>query len=94
MGRTDAQGRYTLIYPGSVEGAVIGEHQVTITTFVGENPDDEPPTERVAEKIPAIYNVKTTLTQKVEKGSNTIDFPLESKGEIIQPDQGETRTGG
>jgi hypothetical protein len=82
---TDSSGQYSLRYTREVEGAEIGEHRVRITTFSAGDPDAEPPKPRVPEKLPARYNAKTELTAKVERGSNTHDFPLESKGKIQQP---------
>jgi hypothetical protein len=87
FGMTDAQGNYKLTYTRDVEGAIIGEHTVNISTYVEADPDREPPVTAVPEKVPARYNVKTELKKTVEDGSNTIDFPLEGKGEIISPEQ-------
>jgi hypothetical protein len=84
-GITDATGKYTLRYTREIEGAEIGEHRVRITTFSGGDPDAEPPKPTVREKLPAKYNAKTELTRKVESGMNTLDFPLESAGKVIQP---------
>jgi hypothetical protein len=87
MGLTDEQGRYTLRFSRDVEGAMIGDHKITISTYAPANPDAEPPTPEVPEKVPAKYNVKTELTKKVEEGSNSIDFPLQSGGEVISPEK-------
>ncbi|MBW3597231.1 MAG: carboxypeptidase-like regulatory domain-containing protein [Planctomycetes bacterium] len=87
--RTDAAGRYELIYTRDDEGALIGEHQVSITTYDEiplENDEDE--VQVVPERLPTKYNVATELTAVVESGSNQIDFDLESAGEdeeIFQP---------
>lgn len=83
-GITDSAGEYTLRYTRSTEGAEIGEHRVTISTFSGGDPDAEPPKPSVPEKVPVNYNTKTELTAKVESGSNTVDFPLKS-GKVVQP---------
>jgi hypothetical protein len=87
MGLTDEQGRYSLRFSRDVDGAMIGDHKIKISTYAPANPDAEPPTQDVPEKVPAKYNVKTELTKKVEKGSNTIDFQLQSGGEIISPEK-------
>lgn len=70
---TDAEGRYTLSYMAGKEGAVIGQHKVSITTAR----DAEAPA--VREVIPAKYNKNTTLTADVTSGGSTINFDLKSK---------------
>lgn len=87
LGTTDANGRYSLVYSRHHQGAEIGEHSVSISTFVPANPDFEPPAVRVPERIPSMYNHQSTLTAKVESGSNTIHFNLSSNGPVVQPDQ-------
>lgn len=73
-GVTDANGRYTLLYRSSTDGAGLGRNTVTVTTF----PDD-PEMGVVKERIPAAYNTRSTLTADVVAGTNTCDFALESK---------------
>ena len=61
---------------------MLGEHRVTIGTYsevIGENDEDR----IIPERVPARYNAKSELTRTVERGSNEINFDLESKGEII-----------
>jgi hypothetical protein len=82
LGRTDDEGRFTLLYGGNVQGAQVGRHRVTITTFSRGNPDADPPRPASAEKVPAQYNRDTTLMADVVAGPNTIDFELESSGQI------------
>ena len=82
---TDSSGHYTLRYTRETEGAEIGEHTVTISTYLSGNEDAEPPRPAVPEKLPQKYNAKTELKATVKAGSNTLDFPLESKGKIVQP---------
>ncbi len=82
LGRTDDEGRFTLLYGGGIQGAQVGQHRVTITTFSRGNPDADPPRPASPEKVPAQYNRDTTLTADVVEGSNTIDFELESSGQI------------
>jgi hypothetical protein len=86
LGKTDAQGKYELLFNRDDKGAVIGQHKVRISTYSPGDPDD-PATPAVPEKLPAKYNVKSELTQTVEKGSNTIDFELDGNGEIIDPEK-------
>jgi hypothetical protein len=82
LGRTDDEGRFTLLYGGDIEGAQVGQHRVTITTFSRGNPDADPPRPASAEKVPAQYNRDTTLTADVVAGKNTIDFDLQAGGQI------------
>jgi hypothetical protein len=84
---TDTAGKYTLQFSRSQTGAVVGEHRVEIFTFRDSNPDAEPATERVAERVPTKYNVQSELVTQVESGDNERDFPLSSQGAIVQPDQ-------
>ena len=65
---TDAAGRYELNYLREMQGAVVGEHVVKITTF-----DDEA---EIPESLPACYNRESTLRRTVKSGSNTFDFEL------------------
>lgn len=74
--KTDAAGNYELGYLRDTRGAVIGSHQVSIST-PQENPT--PPGQVYKDPIPAKYNTKTTLTADVKEGANTFDFQLESK---------------
>jgi hypothetical protein len=68
MSMTDSNGRYELIYIRDIMGAAVGEHRVEITTESAGT----------AEKLPAQYHSKTTLTAKVEPGVNEINFDLQS----------------
>jgi hypothetical protein len=73
---TDAAGKYTLIYLDGVPGALLGQHKVIIRTEIpGE--DGQPPIAK--EKLPNKYHEQTELTAEVKPGSNTFNFPLESK---------------
>jgi hypothetical protein len=87
VGRTDGEGNYELQFNRDHMGAAVGQHQVRISTYNPGDPEGDPPVAAVPEKVPAKYNVKTELTKTVEDGSNTIDFELDSKGEIITPDK-------
>ena len=84
---TDGSGRYELTYTREVKGAEVGEHTVYITSQGSEgggNPNEETgggggAVEVFTGTIPEKYNEKTELKATVTAGSNTCDFPLESK---------------
>jgi hypothetical protein len=67
-GRTDASGRYDLMYARGIEGARVGEHKVLITVSkeIVRNP---PP-------IPPRYNTQSELGAKVTSGDNEFNFDL------------------
>ncbi len=75
-GRTDAKGRYELMFTFDKRGALPGEHNVTITTAETYFDDDGQEQER-PERVPAKYNRQTRLKETVEPGRNTIDFDLQ-----------------
>lgn len=68
-GFTDAEGRFELIYLRDIQGATLGNHQVSITTRTEMNPE---------ERVPEKYNVRTTLTREVAEKHNEFEFSLES----------------
>lgn len=74
-GVTDKDGNYVLTYDGGSKGTKVGPNKVEINTVW---PDGEPPPGQV-ERIPARYNSASTLKEEIKKGSNTIDFALQSK---------------
>lgn len=74
--RTSVDGVFRLRYTRSLAGAEVGEHIVKITTYRAANPDSDPPTPEVPERIPVNYNWSTELTADVKPGSNSVDFPL------------------
>ena len=80
-GRTDAQGRYEMMFSDDEKGAWLGENIVRISTEdVGSGDSPARP-----EVVPAIYNQRSTLRANVEKKANTFDFALESDaGRVIQ----------
>lgn len=90
-GRTDAQGKYELVYSRSSDGAGLGEHQVEITTADELEQDDG--IEVIPERIPAEYNARSELTRNIEKGANVFDFALESGGEIVDSAAAEEQEG-
>lgn len=82
-GRTDAEGRYEMMFSDDAKGAWLGENRVEISTAdVGATSPDG----GAREKVPAIYNQNSTLKVEVESGSNTHDFELKSdEGRVVQP---------
>lgn len=77
--KTNADGYYSLGYVGSAEGALIGEHKVTIST---QWMDEDRTTHKMVshpETLPARYNSESDLTSTVEAGHNEINFELTSK---------------
>jgi len=93
VGTTDEQGFYELKYSLRETGAMLGKHQVTISTAgmaSGEYGADGEGSGQTGEKVPAQYNVKSELTAVVEPGTQTIDFlDLTSEGEIVEQNDGE-----
>jgi hypothetical protein len=78
-GETDKSGHYYLLYTPTRDGAMLGEHTIRIITG-GEIFDSETREMRVAtERVPARYNVETTLKREVVDGNNVIDFELTSE---------------
>jgi hypothetical protein len=82
---TDRRGAYTLEQTADVPGAPAGKYTVRITTYREGRPEADPPVAGAAEKVPAHYNIRSTLTAEVRPGENVVDFELSSEGEIIQP---------
>ena len=78
-GQTDAQGKYSLSYGHGLQGAVIGEHTVMISTYEMRINQEAGTSEEIPEKVPAKYNQQTTLKASVQAGENTADFALTSK---------------
>jgi hypothetical protein len=82
-GKTDASGRYTLAIEPGRPGAVVGAHKVSINTQGGDAKGDDrdaggPRAPR--EKLPDVYNTRTTLTCDVPAaGTEAADFPLKSR---------------
>lgn len=77
-GRTDSSGMYTLVFSRGIDGAEVGSHMVTISTFQPGSEDATPPSPDMPEKVPFKYrDAATALKADVKAGSNTIDFPLE-----------------
>ena len=77
-GRTDSTGTYTLVFSRGINGAEVGSHTVTISTFQPGSEDSTPPSPDMPEKVPFKYrDAATALKADVKAGNNTIDFPLE-----------------
>ncbi len=68
---TDDAGYYELRYLRDIRGAMMGTHQVIITTASEEVP---------RELLPARYNEETTLTVEVKPDVERYDFDLTSGG--------------
>ncbi len=95
LGKTNDDGKYTLGYGGDVQGAEIGEHRVTITTYDSGSEDADPPRPKVLEMVPAKYNYQSELKAEVKAGSNEIDFPLKNDGPVVpEPPQSSCGCGG
>jgi hypothetical protein len=87
-GKTDADGRYTLTLMSGQSGAVVGQHQVTITALnpkIGDADERETGPRRggpeLADKVPARYGPgeKNELKFDVPPGgTNKADFTLTS----------------
>lgn len=77
FGRTDSAGVYSLLYKGKDWGAVIGSHEVKITTENRFENEETGEVRVVKEMLPAVYHRNTTLSAVVEPGDNMIDFALE-----------------
>ena len=71
-GTTDASGKYTLRFNPTTEGAIAGEHIVSIRTAPAE-PDPENP---AVERLPSKYHSATELKATLKSGRQTIDFDL------------------
>jgi len=74
-GKTDVDGHYELMFTADQSGALLGEHQVRITTE-GETEDESGNTTTSEEVVPAKYNAETELKATVEKGGGPYDFTL------------------
>ena len=78
---TDGEGKYELKYIADRMGALLGDHQVRITKFRKAIANDAGKIidKGVPELFPKSANVDSTLTAKVDAGSNVLDFPIKSK---------------
>ena len=74
---TDASGHYELMFTADKEGAMIGKHKVTVSTFRQQsNPDGS--TTTIPERVPAQYTSPSTtiLTKEVTAGGSEINIDL------------------
>lgn len=78
-GKTDSSGQYRMQFSDTENGAWIGHNKVVIRT--GDVLPDN--SGSIPELVPAAYNRNSSLTAEVKSGSNTIDFPLDSKASKI-----------
>ena len=96
FGTTDANGNYKLVWGRSrneiIEGAQIGENNVSISTFVEGAPSAKPPRPEVPEKVPYKYRLESPPKVTVNKGSNVFNFDLEPGP--IEPPQPKGKTKG
>jgi len=80
-GRTDAEGKFTLQYSSTREGAVVGEHVVRISTYEPQRlmGPGEGLTPLKPELVPTKYNSQTELKRTVEPtwGPNEFVFELD-----------------
>lgn len=81
FGETNEEGYYELTYTREQQGAEIGKHDVSITTF-REGGGYGGGAEGAKETVPSKYNSSTELVKDVPSGGATIDFELDSDGQI------------
>lgn len=81
-GVTDKEGRYELVFSEGHPGAILGPHTVRIRReptpeeLIKQGTDPQAPQ---PQPLPARYDGQSTLKATVKAGTNTFDFPLESK---------------
>lgn len=76
--RTDAAGRYRLMFDSEMSGVTKGSKTVRIRTL-GSLGEDDPDAKRGGtERLPPCYNRESTLTVEVTGASSATDFDLES----------------
>lgn len=80
-GEIQSDGTYTLTTYKKDDGAILGDHTVTVEVFAGQAQPVLPGAEAKTSPIPRIYAdpEKTPLKFTVQKGPNTADFTLEKK---------------
>jgi hypothetical protein len=85
-GATDAEGKFTLVNPQGVKGAIPGKYKVTVSKTNAREPKEGEKmvitdARDIQETLPAIYSnlEKTSLTATVESGGKPIELRLESK---------------
>jgi hypothetical protein len=74
--RTNATGRYRLMFDSQMAGVTKGAKTVRIRTL-GSLGEDDPDAKRgVTELIPVCYNTESTLRVEITSGSSATDFDL------------------
>lgn len=74
VGKTDAMGKYSLMYNDTVEGAVVGKHKVQIVKIPSGAPTKE---NNPQMQIPPRYNFQSELVAEVKSGDNeNVNFDL------------------
>jgi hypothetical protein len=79
---TDADGRYSLLYLTDIEGAVVGQHSVTIERIVSEEEDnlsDDPADLEEGQELPKQLPASATdgsILKDVAAGHNDINIQL------------------
>ncbi|MEZ6043835.1 MAG: carboxypeptidase-like regulatory domain-containing protein [Planctomycetaceae bacterium] len=85
-GETDAQGKFKMIYLQGIDGAIVGEHTVTVERVTTEAMDDLPddPSEMTAEQKAAAEAIKPlppaasdgSVKVEVKAGTNELNITL------------------
>lgn len=83
VGVTDGSGVYELVYTIRMKGAQNGIHTVMVTTAQTRQDGTTGP-----ERVPSMYNMKSTLKKEVCRGRNTIDLALVGSGSPVSPVDG------
>lgn len=78
FGSTDSDGVYELMYVADVRGAVIGTHEVKISTYDVLEIPETGSRNVVQEILPDIYHARSNLKAEVKPGTNEIAFELKS----------------
>jgi hypothetical protein len=82
LGRTNAEGKYVLMYSREEAGAVPGAHRVSISTRIDADESSSDPLLKQgrSESVPEKYNTQTTLQADVSLGKKSeLNFDLVSK---------------
>ncbi len=74
--KTKEDGSYYLEYTMDRAGALVGEHEICVSTAESSNEGRPDPL------LPPVYNTNTKLKVSVVEGQNTFNIPLTSKGII------------
>ena len=78
--RTNSEGRYRLYYSSDISGAIIGNHQVSLSKIERHPANTGTPGEFVEnELIPSRYAEDGALTAEVQVGGNEFHFELMSQ---------------